>query len=59
MQAKHYHPRINLNVPPSVHKAVTARAERELTSLSDYVRKAILAQLQRDGFKFEPANLDT
>jgi hypothetical protein len=51
--------RINLNVPLSLHEAVTERASRELISASDYVRRALLAQLQRDGFKFELANLDT
>jgi predicted HicB family RNase H-like nuclease len=41
----------NLNVPLSLHEAVTQRAARELISTSDYVRRALLAQLQRDGIK--------
>jgi predicted HicB family RNase H-like nuclease len=44
---------ISLNVPPSMHEAVTQRAERELISLSAYIRRALAAQLQRDGIEFE------
>jgi predicted HicB family RNase H-like nuclease len=56
MKAK-YHSRINLDVPPALREAVTERAERELISLSAYVRRALLAQLQRDGIEFEPSAL--
>jgi hypothetical protein len=47
--------RINLNVPLSLHEAVTERASREFISTSDYVRRALLAQLRRDGIELEAA----
>jgi hypothetical protein len=46
---------ICLNVPPAMHEAVTARAARELISASDYVRRALLAQFERDGIELEPS----
>lgn len=49
------HSRINLDVPPALHEAVTQRAHAELISASDYVRRALLAQLQRDGIEFVPS----
>jgi metal-responsive CopG/Arc/MetJ family transcriptional regulator len=49
------HININLSIPPSMHEAVTELAARELMSRSDYFRRALLAQLARDGVKFDAA----
>jgi hypothetical protein len=42
---------ISLNIPPSMREAVTQLAHSEMISTSAYVRRALLAQLQRDGIE--------
>jgi hypothetical protein len=48
-----YHSRINLDLPPALRDAVWERADIELISLSAYVRRALAAQLQRDGVEID------
>jgi hypothetical protein len=48
-----YHSRINLDLPPALREAVLERADFELISLSAYVRRALAAQLQRDGVELD------
>jgi hypothetical protein len=48
-----YHARINLDLPPALRDAALERAACELIPLSAYVRRAIAAQLQRDGVKLD------
>jgi predicted HicB family RNase H-like nuclease len=44
---------VNLSIPRTLHAAIAERAARELISLSDYHRRALLAQLQRDGIEYD------
>jgi hypothetical protein len=41
--------RLNLSAPRSLLEALGEVAVRQMTTKSEYVRRAILAQLQRDG----------
>ena len=50
-----YQARINLDLPPALREAVRERADRELLTLSAYVRRALLTQLARDGVEFDAA----
>jgi hypothetical protein len=50
---KRYPARINLVATQPLVTAVASAASRNMTSINAYCRRALLAQLQKDGVKLE------
>jgi hypothetical protein len=45
--------KVILNVPHELAEAIKMVARRQLTSKAEYMRRAVLTQLERDGIRIE------
>jgi predicted HicB family RNase H-like nuclease len=41
---------LSVELPPSLHSAVKAAAEKDFISISAYIRRAVAVQVRADGF---------
>jgi hypothetical protein len=54
MKPKRFENRVTICVQPNMESTLRPAADRTMTSVSDYARRAIVEKLQRDGFISAP-----
>ena len=56
MRTTTYSEQMNLKVPAEIVEAMKTASRRRLMSKSEYIRQAIVVQLERDGIRPIPEN---